>query len=75
MGHHKEFSTFYFEKIRAIFNIVSGVKDNVATRKERRDYGLVIVKKLVEQNNGTIEVSSVLHKETEFTLKFPETRI
>ena len=55
--------------------LIEYLKDNVATKKERRDYGLVIVKKLVEQNNGTIEVSSVLHKETEFTLKFPETRI
>jgi len=34
MGHHKEFSTFYFEKIRAIFNIVSGVADDSSIRKK-----------------------------------------
>ena len=34
MVHHKEFSTFYFEKIRAIFNIVSGVEDDAIIRKK-----------------------------------------
>ena len=34
MGHHKELSSFFFEKIRAVFNIISGVEDSSFIRKE-----------------------------------------
>ena len=40
MEYHKEFSTFYFEKIKAIFNIVSEVEDNhnIRDRYDLPDY-------------------------------------
>lgn len=34
MGHHAEFSTFSFEKIRAIFNIISGIENNNIVREK-----------------------------------------
>lgn len=33
MNYHNEFSSFHFEKIRAIFNIISGVEDSASIRK------------------------------------------
>jgi hypothetical protein len=33
MNYHNEFSTFYFEKIRAVFNIISGIEDGSVIRE------------------------------------------
>ena len=33
MDYHKEHSTYHFEKIRAVFNIISGVEDNASIRE------------------------------------------
>jgi PAS domain S-box-containing protein len=41
------------------------------TKREGTGLGLVVVKKLVEENNGTIQVRSVLDKGTTFIISFP----
>jgi signal transduction histidine kinase/FixJ family two-component response regulator len=45
--------------------------EQISTKETGHGYGLIIVKKLVEQNNGTINVVSRLNQGTEFVLTFP----
>ena len=41
------------------------------TKEEGTGLGLVVIKKLVEENNGTIEVRSIVEKGTTFIISFP----
>lgn len=56
--------------------INSDVEDKIfspffTTKKEGTGIGLAVVKKLVEENKGSIEVRSVLNKGTTFIISFP----
>ncbi|MBT4287177.1 MAG: GHKL domain-containing protein, partial [Deltaproteobacteria bacterium] len=41
------------------------------TREEGTGLGLVVIKKLVEENGGTVEVRSIISKGTTFIISFP----
>lgn len=41
------------------------------SKKKNSGYGLAIVKKIIDANNGTIKVNSEINKGTEFILRFP----
>ena len=41
------------------------------TREEGTGLGLVVIKKLVEENGGTVEVRSIVNKGTTFIISFP----
>ncbi len=56
--------------------IQTDVKDQIfspffTTKKDGTGIGLVVVKKLVEENHGSIEVRSVVNKGTTFIISFP----
>jgi CheY-like chemotaxis protein/nitrogen-specific signal transduction histidine kinase len=47
--------------------------DNFTTKSKKKNsgYGLAIVKKIIDANNGSIKVNSEINKGTEFILRFP----
>lgn len=58
-------------KIKKLFNEYEQANSDVSKKYGGTGLGLVITKKLLEQMNGTIELSSIEHKGTSVTIIFP----
>jgi len=59
------------EMVEKIFDPNHDKKRNGTTGEEGSGMGLLIVKELVENNQGTITCSSILNKGTDFAVSFP----